>query len=182
MHGLIFTSFRQFVTSRFGVGTAAAAWAGEPAYSIGSAYLDAEFVRLLRKVCEQVGVSTDELLRAFGVYTGERTFVLLYPSFYDEAGDTRTFLLGIEERIHELIRAAVPGARPPRLDVEPNGPDGVRITYDSPRGLCVLLEGLVVGTARHYEQDAEVEEVHCMRRGEEACVFEARLSPAAAAR
>ena len=181
MHGIIFTSFRQFVTSRFGVTTAAAAWAGEPVYSIASAYLDTEFLRVFGKVCDEVGVGEDELLREFGVYTGERTFVLLYPSLYEEAGDARTFLLSVEHRIHDLIRTAVPGARPPRLQVEPHGSDGVRITYDSPRQLCVLLEGLVIGTARHYDEGADVDEVRCMRRGEGACVFEARLSPAAVA-
>ena len=175
VHGIVFTSFRQFVTSRFGLGAASAAWAGEPPYSITASYADAEFHRLFAHVCEQTGSEADELLREFGVFTGERTFVLLYPSFYREAGDARRFLLGVEQRIHELIRAVVPEARPPRLGIEPTGADGVRITYDSPRRLCVLLEGLVLGTARHFGQAADVSEVLCMRRGDEACVFEARL-------
>lgn len=177
MHGIIFTSFRQFLTTRFDQATVTTFWSGEPTYSITASYPDAEFLRLFGRVRAHTGAEPDGLLRDFGVFTGERTFVLLYPSFYEEAGDARTFLLGVEERIHELIRAVVPEARPPRLQVEARGEDGVSIRYDSPRKMCVLLEGLLIGTARHYGETARVEEVRCMLRGDEACLFEARLAP-----
>jgi predicted hydrocarbon binding protein len=46
----------------------------------------------------------------------------------------------------------------------------------------VLLSGLVDGTARHYGEQADVEETACMHRGATACLFEVRLrSPAPAA-
>jgi Haem-NO-binding len=106
--------------------------------------------------------------------------VLLYPSYFDVAGDARTFLLTVEDRIHELVRATVPDARPPQLHVEPLGEDGVRISYSSPRKLCVLLGGLVEGTASHFGEAADIAEVECMLRGDPACLFEVRLAPAAA--
>ena len=100
MHGIVFTSFRQFLTARLGVAAATVAWSGEPSYSITASYPDAEFHRLFEKVCERTGSEPDGLLRDFGAFTGERTFVLLYPSFYEEASNARTFRLGVEERIH----------------------------------------------------------------------------------
>jgi len=60
------------------------------------------------------------------------------------------------------------------------GSDGVTIDYSSPRQLCVLLRGLAEGTARHYGEHSQIEEVTCMRRGDATCRFEVRLSRAAA--
>ncbi len=54
--------------------------------------------------------------------------------------------------------------------------DGVVIDYSSPRQLCVLLRGLAEGTARHYGETAQIEEITCMRRGDPSCRFEVRLS------
>ena len=82
----------------------------------------------------------------------------------------------MERRIHELIRATVPQAGPPRLGIEPLGDDGVRIAYDSPRRLCVLLRGLTEGAARHYGQHADLQESTCMLRGDTACTFEVLFS------
>jgi Haem-NO-binding len=175
VHGIIFTSFRHFVTSRFGREQATRLWADEPQYVITEAYPDVVFTRLFARVCEETQSDEVALLRDFGAFAGERTFVLLYPSYFDAAGDARTFLLTVEERIHELVRATVPDARPPQLHVEPLGDDGVEIRYSSPRRLCVLLDGLVQGTARHFNEAAKIAEVSCMHRGDDACVFEVRL-------
>jgi hypothetical protein len=180
VHGIIFTSFRHFVTNRFGRERATGLWVDEPQYLITEAYPDRVFHDLFAKVCEATGSDPDELLRAFGTFAAERTFVLLYPSYFDLAGDARTFMLTVETRIHELVRATVPDARPPQLHVEPLGEDGVQIVYDSPRRLCVLLDGLIQGTARHFGEDADVSEVACMLRGDPVCEFRVSLKPLAA--
>ena len=175
MHGLVFTSFRHFLTSRHGPETADAVWEGSPTYLITRSYPDEAFLGLLERASTVLDREPERLLRSFGAFAGERTFALLYPSQFEEAGDPRTFLLGLEERIHELVRATVAEARPPRLHIEPLGDDGVRITYASPRRLCALLEGLLVGTVRHYGAAVDHEQVACMHRGDDACVVEARF-------
>ena len=179
VHGIVFTSFRHFVTNRFGREQATRLWVDEPQYLITQAYGDGVFTELFTKVCEETGSDPVELLRDFGMFAAERTFVLLYPSYFELAGDARTFFLTVETRIHDLVRATISDARPPRLRVEPFGEDGVRIVYDSPRRLCVFLDGLARGTARHFGEDADVAEVECMSRGDAACVFHVRLRPAA---
>ncbi|MBA2537625.1 MAG: heme NO-binding protein, partial [Actinobacteria bacterium] len=52
----------------------------------------------------------------------------------------------------------------------------MRIEYSSPRRLCVLLTGLVRGTAAHYGEKAVIEQPECMLRGDAACLFEVRFS------
>jgi Haem-NO-binding len=106
------------------------------------------------------------------------TFARLYPTFFSIAGSARAFMLTVETRIHDLVRATIPNAGPPQLDVTELGDDGVAIVYTSPRRLCVLLRGLTEGTARHYGERSEIEETSCMLRGDDACRFEVRFTSA----
>lgn len=182
MHGVIFASFRDFVLTRFGPATARSVLAERPVHLVSEAYPDEEFLELVRHACKTTGSETDELVYDFGTFAGETTFPRLYPGFFAIAAGTRPFLLTVETRIHELVRATLPNAEPPQLDVQPLGEDGVRITYASPRRLCVLLSGLLEGTARHYGEVAEATQTACMHDGSAACVFEvtfSRLAPAA---
>ena len=182
MHGVIFASLTDYITARFGVEAARVILRDEPIYLMSEAYDDERLFAILERTVANTGVPPDELVHDFGVFTAQTTFARLYPAFFAVAGGARPFLLTIEERIHELVRATIPNARPPQLRVAPLGEDGVRIEYSSPRHLCVLLRGLVRGTAAHYGEDAGIEEADCMRRGAPACLFEVRFSgPAPAA-
>jgi Haem-NO-binding len=179
VHGVIFAAFSDFVLTRHGADVAKEILAGSPAHQLSEAYADEEFFGLVERACERTGVPTDRLVHDFGVFAGSNTFPRLYPAFFSLAGSSRAFLLTIEDRIHELVRATIPDASPPQLDVQPLGEDGVRIIYTSPRQLCTLLEGLVEGTAAHYEERADVEQSTCMLRGDQACLVDVRLAPSA---
>ena len=180
MHGIVFTSFRDYLRVRRGSDFASEIFEGE-IYAMSEAYPDDAFVRLLARAGERMEVAGDELLRDFGAFTGEMVFPRLYTAFYTVAGGTLPFLLTIENRIHELVRATIPNARPPQLKVVPLGDDGVQIAYSSPRRLCVLLRGLVEGTARQYGETATIAESACMRAGAGACLFDVRFTSAPAA-
>jgi predicted hydrocarbon binding protein len=54
--------------------------------------------------------------------------------------------------------------------------DRVATVYESPWRLCVLLRGLVEGTARHYGEKAEIVERTCMLLGDDACTFDVTLA------
>jgi predicted hydrocarbon binding protein len=176
VHGIILNAFRDFLTAQHGPAVAKSVFGEEPEYLITEAYPDEALTQLFARACEATGEELDPLVGAFGVYTGEQVFPRLYPAFYSAARDTRSFLLNVEERIHELVRATVPNAEPPRLLVKSSEADGVQILYDSPRRLCRLLEGLTVGTARFYGETAAIRETACMKSGAEACCFEVRLA------
>ena len=176
MHGVIFTSLRDYLVAEHGRAAAAAVFDAEPEYRLSAAYPDESFTRLIDLAAAHTGYDGDEIVFELGVFTGETTFARLYPAFFDVAPSTRDFLLTVEDRIHKLVRATIPHAGPPRLAVAPLGDDRVSIAYDSPRRMCVLLRGLAEGTARHYGQHAELDERTCMLRGDPACTFEVGFS------
>jgi hypothetical protein len=176
VHGVVFHSLRDYLVAEHGRSAANAVFGAEPEYLLSEAYPDEVFGRLVDRAAAHTGRDTDEILFELGVFTGETTFTRLYPAFFAAVGSPREFLLTVEDRIHELVRATIPSAGPPRLTVGPLGDDGVTIAYESPRRLCVLLRGLTEGTARHYRLHAEIEEPTCMLRGDDACTFEVSFS------
>lgn len=174
MHGIIFASFFDYVRTALGSSSAATIF-DQGFYSMSESHPDDEFMRLLGRTSAALSTPIETVLHDFGVYTGEQTFPRLYPSQFEIAGDTRSFLLTVEDRIHELVRATIPDADPPALTVMPVGESQIDLTYASPRRLCRLLEGLVVGTARHYDEEVEITEATCMHDGAPSCKFEAQF-------
>lgn len=170
MHGLIFASLRDYSFRRLGEEKAESLWAGT-LYETTEAYGDGEFRDRLEDVGTTLGLSQDELQRDFGAFAAGTTFAALFPDYFADSGNTLTFLLGVEEKIHELVRATIPGAYPPNLHVRRLGRDGVLVSYTSQRQFCCLLEGLVRGTAAHYGEQYELEELQCMHRGDPGCVW-----------
>jgi Haem-NO-binding len=177
VHGVIFTSLRDFAGAQYGPDVVDATFRDE-VYLLSESYDDEHLVTLLGRAYEATGAEPDDFLHDFGVFTAERTFTRLYPAFFANAPSAREFLLTVETRIHELVRASVPNVSPPELDVEELGDDGVSIDYSSPRRLCVLLRGLTEGTARHYGETTAIEEKSCMHRGDSSCRFDVRFSAA----
>lgn len=176
MHGVIFSSFRDFLTAAHGPETADRVFDGEPIYLLSESYPDENLRRLVGRATEAVGADTSGLVRDFGAYAASTTFTRLYPAFFAIANSAREFLLTVETRIHELVRATIPNAAPPQLHVTELGADAVSIVYSSPRRLCVLLRGLTEGTAQHYGETATIEEKTCMWQGHDHCTFEVRFS------
>ena len=181
MHGVIFTSLRDYVTATFGAQAARELFADEPLYLLSETYDDERLTDLIHRAALLTGDDEDAIVHEFGVYTALTTFARLYPAFFAIASSACEFLLTVETRIHELVRATIPNAAPPQLTVTKLRGNAVEILYASPRHLCVLLRGLAEGTARHYAETLQIEETTCMRRGDDACRFHVGFAAAAAA-
>ena len=117
MHGLIFASFRDYLLTEHGADLANDVLAGEPQYTLSEAYPDEQFLALLERACERTALSPDEILFEFGVFTAATTFARLYSVLFRASPTARDFLLTVETPIHDVIRVALPDARPPELAV-----------------------------------------------------------------
>ena len=177
MHGLIFSSFEDYLNVRHGPETATEVMAGEPIYLLSETYPDERLTALIERAATLVNVDADALEQDFGAFTAESTFARLYPALFAMSLSARAFLLTVEAQIHEVVRAAIPNAQPAMLAVSESGPAAVSIVYTSPRRLCSLLRGLVEGTGRHYGETVLIEESTCMRRGDASCTFDVHFEP-----
>ncbi|HUH15774.1 MAG TPA: heme NO-binding domain-containing protein [Gaiellaceae bacterium] len=170
MHGLVFASLRDYTVECLGREETDRIW-DDRVFEPDTAYEDEWFAAQLDRLVAATSRSRAEVERNFGAFAGRVTFAALFPDYYADSGDVLTFLLGVEEQIHELVRVTLPGATPPKLHIHPFGEAGVLISYTSDRGLCRLLEGLVLGTAAKLGDAVAIEEIQCMHRSDPACVF-----------
>jgi hypothetical protein len=169
VHGLVLSTFVTFLRETYG--DADGVVPADAEYVPTETFADQEFTRLLNHAARALGTSRGELELEFGRFAGRHAFVQLYPEFYEGSGSTRTFLLDVEQKIHDLVRATVPHAAPPRLHVRPFGGDGVVVTYTSERELCQMAEGLVEGVAGYYGESVAIDHSQCMLRGDLACAL-----------
>src|SRR5688572_1824450 len=114
MHGLIFASLRDYLATELGTGVAHAVTEGEPQYMLSEAYPDEQFLVLLELACARTGLSRDDLLFEFGAFTAAKTFARLYSVLFKLSPTARDFLLTVETPIHDVVRVALPEARPPQ--------------------------------------------------------------------
>jgi predicted hydrocarbon binding protein len=142
------------------------------------AYGDDEFNTCVERTAQETGETRDRVLRRFGMFAAVSTFRLLYPDYYAAHADALSFLLSVEERIHETVRRTVSGAAPPRLDVTRIDQDTLMISYTSDRQLCALLDGLVTGVGRYYGESLSTDQTSCMLKGDAAgCSFVVTRTP-----
>ena len=169
MHGLIFASFRDYLVTEHGADVAHDVTEGEPQYTLSEAYPDEQFLAVLEHACARTGLSRDQVLFEFGVFTAATTFARRYSLLFKSSTNARDFLLTVETPIHEVVREALPDARPPELAVTDLGDEGLEILYTSPRRICAMLRGLVEGTGHVYDERLEIDEPECMHQGASAC-------------
>jgi Haem-NO-binding len=175
VHGLIFVSFRDYLAAEHSPATEEQVMASEPFYFVSEAYPDEQFTALLDRAIRVTETPREKLLHAFGSFTAQKTFARLYPALFDLSPNAHAFLLGVETSIHDIVRVAMPEARPPELGVSETDSGAISIVYTSPRRLCAMLRGLVEGTARHYRERVHIDELGCMDRGDDACRFLVRF-------
>ncbi|GGJ85264.1 hypothetical protein GCM10010123_13700 [Pilimelia anulata] len=173
MHGLIFSQFQRFIADRYGdeVWHAALKEAGQPLtaiYLTTDEYPDGELVALVDAVTVAAGAEPIALLEAFGRFLAPG-LMRIYGSAIDPSWRTLDLFEHTEQRIHTVVRARDPNARPPELATRRISPGTVTMTYASARRLCAVARGIAAGVADHYGEALEITEPRCMLHGAPTC-------------
>jgi hypothetical protein len=147
--------------------------------SLGS-YPDSDMMKLVQAASGALGLPPDTIVRWFG----RKAIPLLssrYPDFFAGHHTSRSFLFTLNSIIHPEVRKVYPGADVPSFDLE-SAPDNatVLLGYRSARRLCALAEGFIEGTADHFGENAAIEQLSCMHRGDERCLLKIDFSSQAA--
>lgn len=180
MKGVIFKAFEKFVVAECGDEffeelLAATPAAGDGVFVGPGTYPDAVLVALLQTAVERLGVPADELLRRLGRFS----FGVLaagLPGCMDGHRHPLTFLEGLERVIHREVRKLYPEAITPRIEVARTAA-GARLRYESDRGLCALLVGLLEGACAAFEHEVVHTHDKCIHRGDACCEFELTFQP-----
>ena len=112
-------------------------------------YEDGDLVRYVSALSEITKTPVDDLVHAYGAHLLTR-FYASHPKFF-EGQTTRTFLNGVESRIHSEVRRLWPAANTPLVTLLTDGDDELEVEYRSERGLATLALGLLEQTTRHFD-------------------------------
>lgn len=173
MKGIIFNLLEELVIDQYGDD----AWdamvdeAGvDGSYTSLGTYPFEDLEALLGAASRALETPVPDLLRWYG-NNAIPLFATRYPSFFDGPRSTREFLLTLNHIIHPEVQKLYPGAEVPQFEFDESSADSLDISYQSPRKLCALAEGLAMGVADHYRQTMEIEQPRCMLRGDDLCLL-----------
>lgn len=183
MKGVIFKAFEDFVTTNWGdevyeqLLDNTQLTTDEPFVGPGT-YPDADLLALVSTAIAKLGVPLEDALRAFG----KHAFPLLAAGakdLVDAHAHPKPFLAVVDSIIHMEVRKLYPDAETPRVLIEDVGPDKAVLRYESARGLCAVLVGLVEGAGDYFDSPVALSETKCTHRGDAHCEFDLEFTAVA---
>ena len=176
MKGVIFQIVEEVVTAAHGE----SAWddlltrAGlDGVYTSLGLYEDDELTRLVAAGSEALGTPPRELLRQIGRHAIPSMF-RRWPDYFASHTSIVPLLWSLNGVIHAEVRKLYSGTLCPHFDIVTKHHDELLLSYDSPRHLCDLAHGFIVGTADHYRETVTVSHLKCMHDGDAKCVMTVR--------
>jgi hypothetical protein len=172
LNGIVFIEIGKFAQSRLGE----QAWrevvrlAGVPSriYYRVADYPDEEAFALLSTLSAAMEEPLAVILESLGEFIVPD---LMKMSRYWIKPDWKTLdlIANTEKTIHELLRSEGSQTNPPRLQCRRPSPEEVVVTYDSPRKMCALAKGIIMGVGKHYGERVTIAEPTCMLKGGVRC-------------
>ncbi len=137
--------------------------------SLGN-YDDTEITDLVSVFGTALSMSDDDVLRWFG-QRAISGMVARWPDFFAPHEHTVSFLRSLNSVIHPEVRKLYAGAYCPHFDFTYPADGSLVIGYRSPRKLCGLAHGFILGAADHYGDTLTVRHLECMHEGSDRCLM-----------
>jgi hypothetical protein len=173
MKGVVFNVLQELVVTNYGEDT----WDTlldetelDGVYTSLGSYPDEHFLKLVGAASQAFEMPPDDVVRWFG-RGALPLFAERYPQLFEPHDSTRSFVLTLNDIIHPEVRKLYPGADVPEFDFASSNGTLV-MGYRSQRKLCAFAEGLLEGTAEHFDEQIEIRQPQCMNRGDERCILE----------
>ena len=93
-----------------------------------------------------------------------------WPDYFSAHHNTVPFLRSLNSVIHPEVRKLYSGAYCPHFDFTSHQDGSLLIGYRSPRRLCGLAHGFILGAGDHYGETLTVRHLECMRAGDDRCL------------
>ena len=130
---------------------------GDEPFISSEIYDDETTLSLVGALSAESGLSTEQLLTAFGEYWIKQATQLSYRQIMAMAGATLDEFLSNLDRMHAGIESAMPGARMPSFELVRNSGSTLDVIYRSPReGLEPFVRGLMIGLLNHFGEAGDV--------------------------
>lgn len=178
MYGLVNAAVQELVTTRFGAHKweeiKARAAIKTEGFAHMEAYPDESTYRLVAAASEVLGITQDEVMKAFGAFWIEFASGGAYGHLFQISNDSLQDFLFNLDNLHTRVGQSFPKLRPPSFRFDVIDDETLRMHYLSERpGLCPLVLGLLHGLAARFDTELEVEHTDdtCSRKGADHCEF-----------
>lgn len=177
MKGVVFDILRDMVENQYGL----EGWqaildkaGSDGIYVSTKTYADAELMGLVAAASEITTIPVNNLVFAFGEYMVPN-FYKRFPNFFHDVPNFIKFLVSVDQIIHVEVRKLFPDAGLPTFDYSDENENSLTMIYQSPRKLCQLAEGLISGSAKHFNQNYKMTHDPCMHNGSDHCALKVEL-------
>ena len=176
MYGLINRAIQDMVCEHHGPDVweqvKAQAEVEESRFLVLHSYPDDLTHRLVKAASSVLGVSSSEIMQAFGRYWVEYTGKAGYRELIEMAGDTLPDFLSNLDELHSRVGVQFPELRPPEFDCDQIDSSTIELHYQSSReGLGPMVVGLLEGAGKHFQQSVQVTQVADRQQGADHDVF-----------
>lgn len=179
MKGAIFTGFAEYVEKEFGLTT----WlktldscelASNGEYLSTELYEDVEFNVLVDTLGAIVEMEREDLFRGFGEYFFP-VLMSLGISLVEDIDNLFDFMRAVDSVIHIEVQKSDPLAYTPTLLYDQPQDNVLIVRYVSQRKMCHFAEGLILGAAAHFNQQANIHQTKCLCKGDDHCLIRVEI-------
>lgn len=150
-------------------------------FSTYQAYPDDVTHRLVAAATQELGLSGDQIMQAFGEYWITYTASEGYEQLLESTGETLPEFLDQLDNLHARAAVAFPELQPPSFRCEHSTDASMQLEYRSKRqGLAPMVTGLLHGLGKRFQTPVEVDQISSRDQGDATDLFQVRLCPASA--
>lgn len=146
-------------------------------FSTYQAYPDDVTHRLVAAATEELGLTSDQIMQAFGEYWITYTATEGYEQLLESTGETLPEFLDHLDHLHARAAVAFPELQPPSFRCEHSPDASMQLEYRSKRrGLAPMVTGLLHGLGKRFRTPLAVDQIASRDRGDATDLFHVRLS------
>lgn len=147
-------------------------------FSTYQAYPDDVTHRLVAAATQELGLSGDQIMQAFGEYWITYTASEGYEQLLESTGETLPEFLDQLDNLHARAAIAFPELQPPSFRCEHRADASMQLEYRSKRrGLAPMVTGLLHGLGKRFQTPLAVDQIASRDQGDATDLFLVRLSP-----
>lgn len=160
MKGVVFTEFIEFIENKFGFDISDkmiedSSTSTDGIFTQAGNYPFEDMLNMVLKLSEITNVPLSDLVQAYGEHLFNR-LITIYPKPVSVYNNTFDFVSNVENVVHPEVKKLYPDSDLPSfIDQNLNG-NTLEITYVSTKPLMDFAKGLIIGCAKHYNEEIEV--------------------------
>lgn len=182
MYGLVNKAIQDMVCDRFGEETwkeiKQKAEIAEEVFISMEGYPDDLTHKLVKAASVVLGLSSEEIMQAFGEFWVQYTAQEGYGEMMDMSGDTLPEFLENLDNLHARVGISFPKLTPPSFECSDMKEDSLSLHYRSTReGLTPMIIGLVKGLGTRFDTEVDVTQIHSRDEGNDDDKFLVKYKP-----